>query len=223
MKHFALAMAVITFCIGGGAGIAQTVTGAVRGTITDPTGAFVPGASVTATNIASGVATATKTNDKGEYSIRFLQIGDYKLTVTAQGFENTSYGPFSLEIDQTAKIAIPLKIGSTTVNVDVSGQMQPMLNTESASLGETFTLNVLESVPLNGRDFSQLTVYPPPEQLRLVSVSSTEATQPSETSMRATKCPWTAIANSPITICSTARRSTRTLTTRSLTALVRTH
>ncbi|MGC1461143.1 MAG: carboxypeptidase regulatory-like domain-containing protein [Terracidiphilus sp.] len=161
MKRFALAMAGIVISIGGSVGMAQTVTGAVRGTITDPSGAIISGANVTATNIASGVATTTKTNDTGEYSIRFLQIGEYELTVTAHGFGNASYGPFSLEIDQTAKIDIPLKIGSTVVNVDVSGEMQPILNTENASLGETFTENTINNIPLNGRDYTQLTVYTP--------------------------------------------------------------
>ena len=56
-------------------GVAQTVTGAVRGTITDPSGAIVPGAIVTVTNSATGVQTSATTNQSGEYSIRFLQIG----------------------------------------------------------------------------------------------------------------------------------------------------
>src|SRR5271163_4928698 len=68
-------------------GLAQTVTGAVRGTITDATGAIVPGADVTATNVATGVKTSTKTNQAGEYSIRFLQIGSYKLAIAANGFD----------------------------------------------------------------------------------------------------------------------------------------
>src|SRR5579859_2280 len=82
--------------------VAQTVTGAVRGTITDPSGAIVPGAKVTATNQATGIQTTDITNSTGEYSIRFLQIGQYKPTVEASGFTTASYGPFSLEIDQTA-------------------------------------------------------------------------------------------------------------------------
>jgi Carboxypeptidase regulatory-like domain len=161
MKRHGLSASLLLLSLAAFPVSAQTVTGAVRGAVTDPSGAIVSGATVTATNIASGVATATKTNDTGEYSIRFLQIGEYRLTVAAQGFENASYGPFSLEIDQTAKIDVPLRIGSTTVNVNVSEEMQPILNTESATLGETFTENTINSIPLNGRDFTQLTVYTP--------------------------------------------------------------
>jgi hypothetical protein len=143
------------------AATAQTVTGAIRGLVTDSTGAIVAGATVTATNKATGVPTATKTNAGGEYSIRFLTIGSYQLTVEAAGFETANYGPFSLEIDQTIKIDIPLKVGAATTTVSVSDEVQPILNTESATLGETFTENTINSVPLNGRDFSQLTVYTP--------------------------------------------------------------
>ena len=161
MKRFGLPMILLCLALPALQGMAQTVTGTIRGTITDPSGAIVSGATVTATNTASGVATVTKTNGAGEYSIRFLQIGQYKIAVSASGFTTASYGPFALEIDQTAKVDIPLRIGTATTNVNVTDQMQPMLNTENATLGETFTENTINSIPLNGRDFTQLTVYTP--------------------------------------------------------------
>jgi len=161
MKRFGLPMILLSLCLSVLQGMAQTVTGTIRGTITDPSGAIVSGATVTATNTASSVATVTRTNGTGEYSIRFLQIGQYTVTVSAAGFATANYGPFALEIDQTAKVDIPLSVGSATTKVEVSGQMQPILNTESATLGESFSENTINSVPLNGRDFSQLTVYTP--------------------------------------------------------------
>jgi hypothetical protein len=143
------------------AGMAQTVTGAIRGTITDASGAIVPGAKVNVTNIATGVTTTATTDQSGVYAIRFLQIGQYKLTVESAGFETVQYGPFSLEIDQTARLDFPLSPGAASTNVQVSDQLQPILNTENATLGETFTENTINSIPLNGRDFSQLTVFTP--------------------------------------------------------------
>lgn len=140
---------------------AQTTTGAVRGTITDPSGAIVPSAKVTVTNTATGVSNSTVTNQAGDYSIRFLQIGQYKLNVEANGFKTSTYGPFALEIDQTAKIDLALSIGETNTTVTVSDQFQPILQTENSTNGETFTENTINSVPLNGRDFSQLTVFTP--------------------------------------------------------------
>jgi len=141
--------------------LAQTVTGTIRGTITDTSGAVVPGAVVHAINTATGVVTDAKSNAAGEYSIRFLQIGQYKIAVDAPGFSKASYGPFALEIDQVAKVDIPLSIGAESTTVTVSDEMQPILDTENATLGETFTENTINNVPLNGRDFSQLTVFTP--------------------------------------------------------------
>jgi len=161
MKRLCLSIVPLVLFAASLSGIAQTVTGAIRGTITDSSGAIVPNASVVTTNTETGVRAEATTNQAGEYSIRFLQIGKYTLVVEANGFDRATYGPFSLEIDQTAKIDIPLHVGSIKTSVEVSDQYQPILNTESATLGETFTANTINSVPLNGRDFTQLTVYTP--------------------------------------------------------------
>ena len=108
---------------------AQTVTGAVRGTVTDPSGAIVSGAKVTITNTATNVA-VTDTSDKaGQYAIRNLQIGQYKLTVEAPGFSSANVGPFALEIDQTAKVDVPLSVGGANTTVEVTEQLQPILQT----------------------------------------------------------------------------------------------
>src|SRR5580698_3661520 len=71
---------------------AQTITGSITGTITDAKGAVVVGAHVVATNVATGVNTPTTTNSTGTYSIRFLQIGQYKVVVDAPGFSAANYG-----------------------------------------------------------------------------------------------------------------------------------
>lgn len=156
---FAWVFSFLILC--GGLATAQTVTGSIRGTVTDPAGAIVPRARIAATNLATGVITNATSNDAGEYSIRFLQIGQYKVNVTSTGFQSSSYGPFPLEIDQVAKIDVALTMGSASDTVNVSGQLQPLLNTESATLGLTITENTISSLPLNGRDFSQLAVYTP--------------------------------------------------------------
>jgi hypothetical protein len=161
MKRLCLSIVPLVLFVTSLSGIAQTVTGAIRGTITDSSGAIVPGASAVATNTATGVTTTARTNQAGEFSIRFLQIGQYTLAIEAEGFDRATYGPFALEIDQTAKIDIALKVGSTKTSVEVTDQLQPILNTESATLGETFTSNTIDNMPLNGRDFTELSVYTP--------------------------------------------------------------
>ncbi|WP_182276246.1 TonB-dependent receptor [Granulicella sp. 5B5] len=133
----------------------------MTGTVTDPSGAAIPGAKVAVTNVDTGVTVTDSANSAGIYNVRFLQIGRYKIVTTAPGFSKQNYGPFSLEIDQVAKVDVKLAVGANTTTVDVSESAQPILNTENATLGETFTENTINSVPLNGRDFSQLTVFTP--------------------------------------------------------------
>lgn len=140
---------------------AQTITGSITGVVTDTTGAVVPGATIAATNVDTGVTVTAPTNSAGIYNLRFLQIGKYTLTTKASGFTAQSYGPFSLEIDQVAQVNVSLKVGADSTTVQVNVEAQPILNTENATLGETFTENTINSLPLNGRDFSQLTVFTP--------------------------------------------------------------
>src|ERR1700712_4961666 len=133
--------------------LAQTVTGSVGGTVTDSSGAVVPNAQVTAHNVATGVATQATTNGAGIYSIRFLPIGQYEVTVTATGFTTAKLPAFALEVNQTVKFDAHLQAGGTTTTVDVKGDVAPILNTNDPTLGITFTANTVKNIPLNGLDF----------------------------------------------------------------------
>src|SRR6266478_6522475 len=97
---------------------AQTITGSVRGLVTDPSGAVVPGAKVLVKNVDTGIVTQTTTDRVGLYSASFLILGNYTVTTTVPGFGNISEGPFALQIDQIAKVDLHLRIGSaeSTVN-----------------------------------------------------------------------------------------------------------
>src|ERR1700751_2523282 len=72
---------------------AQTVTGSIRGLVTDPSGAVVQGSEVTATNVNTGVKTRTTTDKSGNYNIQTLPVGSYTVVATRQGFKTTSVGP----------------------------------------------------------------------------------------------------------------------------------
>ena len=76
----------------------QTITGNITGTVTDATGAVMAGAKVTATNTETNVAVSATTNSSGTYSIRYLQIGHYKVVIEASGFATQSIPPFALEV-----------------------------------------------------------------------------------------------------------------------------
>ena len=142
------------------AALGQTVTGSITGQVTDPSGAVIVGANVTAVNVGTSVKTATQTNASGAYTIRFLPIGTYTVTVEATGFTTQQISPFALEIDQTAKINASLKIGVSST-VEVEADIHPILDTTDSSLGNTISTNEIANIPLNGRNFSSLTLYQP--------------------------------------------------------------
>lgn len=135
---------------------AQTITGTITGTVTDPSGAVVPGAKVTATNVLTNVVSPTVTNSSGIYSLRFLPIGQYKVHVQAPGFAPQTTSVFALEVDQEAKVNVALQLGGTTSSVVVT-DTAPILNTENATTGDTITAHAATELPLQSRNFSTLT------------------------------------------------------------------
>lgn len=140
---------------------AQTVTGSITGVVTDASGAVIPGAHVSAVATATGVKTDAETNDAGAYTIRFLPIGSYQVTVQANGFASQTLPTFSLEVAQVAKFNVRLNAGNVAETVQVSAETAPILNTNDDTLSSTFTANTIKNFPLNGLDFSAITLYVP--------------------------------------------------------------
>ncbi|MGI4757604.1 MAG: carboxypeptidase regulatory-like domain-containing protein [Janthinobacterium lividum] len=136
--------------------LAQTITGSVTGTVTDPTGAVVPNATVTATNVQTGVSTPTQTNSQGIYNIRFLQIGRYKVTTEASGFSRQTTAEFGLEVQQEARIDVKVSTGSDVQTITVT-DTAPIINTEDPTTGATITAAQATELPLQARNFSSLT------------------------------------------------------------------
>jgi hypothetical protein len=169
----ALSVALLFFfSLSPNAARAQTVTGNITGAVTDPSGAALVGATVTAHNVRTGVESRATTNQAGVYNIRFLPIGQYELTVSAAGFTAQTVPAFALEIDQTVKFNVKLTVGSLAQTVTVNESAAPILNTENPTLSGTFTANTIQNFPLNGLDFSALTLYVP----GVVSTAGTSGT-----------------------------------------------
>jgi Carboxypeptidase regulatory-like domain/TonB dependent receptor len=139
---------------------AQTVTGSITGEVTDSTGAVIPNARITAENVDTGVRALTTTNADGVYSIRFLPIGHYKVVIDAEGFSSETVPPFTLEINQTVKLNEHLSVGATSV-IEVDSSSAPILNTTDGTLGITVSTNEIATLPLNGRNFSSVTLFQP--------------------------------------------------------------
>ncbi|QNI37956.1 TonB-dependent receptor [Edaphobacter albus] len=147
---------VFLFLVSCSMALAQTITGSVTGTVTDASGAAVGGAKVTAVNIDTGVQTSTATNSAGVYTIRFLQIGHYKLNISAQGFSSSTAGPFALEVSQEARVDAKLTVGSVSTNVEVTSEA-PIINTENATTGDAITATQATELPIQARNFANLT------------------------------------------------------------------
>lgn len=135
--------------------VAQSVTGTITGTVTDSTGAVVPGAKVTAKETATGVTRNAATNAAGIFTFPELQPGTYSLSATAPGFSVGVRQGIELEINQTASVTLPLAAGAATDMVQVTGD-QPLLDSETVSLGEVIGAQEAEDLPLDGRQFVQL-------------------------------------------------------------------
>ncbi|MFN9894982.1 MAG: carboxypeptidase regulatory-like domain-containing protein [Acidobacteriota bacterium] len=139
---------------------AQTITGSVTGTVTDPSGAIVAGGSVVATNSDTGVRTTLTANNEGIYTFPFLRIGSYTISFEAKGFKKSVIGPFKLEANQVARIDAKLELGDISQTVEVT-DVGPLLQTETQATGDTLSSTKLTSIPLNGRNFASLTLLIP--------------------------------------------------------------
>lgn len=127
----------------------------ISGQVTDVTGAVVPGAAVTALNVATGVPGRVTTNQSGMYVIPFLKPGVYSIRVEKPGFKGVTRPNVKLDVKQAAQIDFVLQVGAVTQEITVTGGT-PKLQTESASVGQVVENAAVNLLPLNGRDYLQL-------------------------------------------------------------------
>ena len=130
-------------------------TGTILGTVLDNTGAVVTGATVTITNVATGVSNQTKTGSSGDYTVPFLQPGTYKVTVEASGFQQSVLQNVTLVVAQEARANFTLKPGAVTESVSVEASAVS-LDTDTAAVSQIVTQKQVDQLPLNGRNFVSL-------------------------------------------------------------------
>lgn len=145
---------------------AQVYTSSITGVVQDPSGAVIPGAKVTATDMEKGFTFSTTTNGIGLYRFPNLTPGNYKLTVEAQGFQTYSQSGINLVVNQNATVNVTLKVGATTQTVNIMGAA-PLLQAQDATTGQTVDRHLINDLPLVGRsvfDLAFLTpgINPPP-------------------------------------------------------------
>lgn len=131
----------------------------LQGTVEDPSGRVIPGATVIILRISTGVAQSTTTASQGEYRFVSLPPGEYQVTVKAAGF-NTQKSTVTLQTEQTMDLAIKLSVAGNTQTVQISSQA-PVLDTAETRTQLTLTQQTLDSLPLPGRNLLNLTTLAP--------------------------------------------------------------
>jgi hypothetical protein len=141
-------------------GFAQEATATITGKISDPSGAAVVGATVSAKDADRGTMWQAKTNEEGSYNLLRLPIGRYEVRVEATGFQTAVHQPFALDLNQIAKIDIALTIGQVSSTVDVTGAA-PVLQTQTTEVGTVMEASAIANLPLETRNYQQLALLVP--------------------------------------------------------------
>ena len=141
--------------------LAQQPTASLTGTVVDPAGAVIPGATVTATNKATSFSRSTTTNSDGLYVISNLPVGMYQIRVEAQGFTTkVSQGLVALTVGQSVRLDAELSTGTLSAVVDLTSEM-PAIDAESSKVDAVINNSTIANLPLNGRNFLELALLTP--------------------------------------------------------------
>ena len=130
---------------------AQTETGTIQGNVTDPSGAAVPGATVTVTNVDMGTTSTLKTDPSGRYEVPLLQAGNYVVKIDAPGFERAEEDNVRVEVAQVRPVNLVMKVGQLSQSVEVDADTAE-LETHDSTVSTVITARAITQLPLNGRN-----------------------------------------------------------------------
>src|ERR1017187_10001572 len=157
-RWFGLVLATMLIAV---SAYGQTFRGAINGTVTDPTGAVVAGASVKATNDATAAVHEATTTSDGEFSFQDLILGSYTVSITAAGFSPVKVGKIDVTAGGAYTLPVKLKVGSSATSVVEVSAAALALDTTTATQDNTLITEAVEDVPMNGRDFTQFAAVQP--------------------------------------------------------------
>jgi hypothetical protein len=157
----------------------QATTARLQGTVTDSSGAAVPGVTVAITNVNTGLESKTVTNQAGLYVAPALPAGSYRVVVSRQGFKTVTQD-LTLQIAQVATLDFQLTVGAVTQTVTVQGGA-PLIDTANATIGEVITGPQITQLPLNEQNFTTLATLMPGVTRGLPSGQATGANNNAET------------------------------------------
>jgi outer membrane receptor protein involved in Fe transport len=140
---------------------AQTFRGTILGTVTDSSGAAVPGATVTVKNLGTGLIRTVTTSDDGSYAVPELPIGSYSVSAEKSGFKLGLVTGIAVEVSSERRADVVLQPGQLAQTVEVMGEDLPMVESTSNNLGGIVEAKVAANLPINGRDYQKLILLVP--------------------------------------------------------------
>jgi Carboxypeptidase regulatory-like domain len=140
---------------------AQTITGRISGTVTDSTGAVLPGVTVKVTNTATDQTRTAMTDPNGFYVVTNLQVGDYRVTIEHQGFKKATKSGYSLVADGRLTVDFVLETGAVTEVIEVTAATGETVNSTSGEVARVIDQSQVQELALNGRNYMQLTTLIP--------------------------------------------------------------
>ena len=151
---------LLSFWVFAGLGYSQLSSGALLGVVTDSSGAVIPGVTIKITNTANGLSRDSITNESGNYRVDLLPPGTYKVEAGLAGFRHEIREGVDVGVDQRIRIDFKLVVGEVSEVVKVEGQA-PLVQTEDSNVSQLVDQRKIVSLPLNGREFSQLAYIVP--------------------------------------------------------------
>ncbi len=151
-------LALVLVCAVSGA--AQTTSTTILGTVSDASGAVLPGATVTVTNVKTGVKRQDVTSSTGDFSFPLLDVGEYEVSVVANGFKLEIRRNVILQINEKVRVDFAMQVGATSERVEVTAATAT-LQTDDATLGLTVEQRRVEELPLNNRNLGALAILQP--------------------------------------------------------------
>ena len=130
-------------------------TGALTGTVKDPTGAVIPGVSITATNIETGLERSALTSETGSYSFSLMPPGNYRVKFAKDGFKTSEVPSVTVSVTETPVLNRVLDVGAQGEVVEVQAQAE-VLQTANSTLGTTVSNEGINALPLTSRNFTQI-------------------------------------------------------------------
>ena len=158
LARLSCVLSIVLFCAAHVRG--QEIAGSIRGRVLDASGGVVTDAKVTVRNVETGFERVAISNSQGAYLLVELPVGHYRLTAEAKGFQKYVQEGISLDVNQSAAVAIHLAVGTTSEEIHVHADAA-LVDTAASSLGKTVGERDVVDLPLNGRNFSQLGLLQP--------------------------------------------------------------